>query len=91
MRDIVGVDKGIAEIAKAAKLSRQTVYRIKDSPTDCEAALVAWGFNPTWAQSSAHVDSSSEDPISASLREECFLCCVVTGAGHCRARSSFLE
>ncbi len=41
-RDMIGHDKGIAEIAKATKLSRQTVYRIKDNPADCEASLTAW-------------------------------------------------
>jgi DNA-binding phage protein len=35
---------GIAQIAKAAGLSRQTVYRIKDDPAACEAALTAWGI-----------------------------------------------
>lgn len=44
VRDMVGVDKGIAEIAKATRLSRQTVYRIKDSPAGCEASLAAWGL-----------------------------------------------
>src|SRR5690348_4988494 len=33
---------GIAEIAKEARLTRQTVYRIKDDPAGCEAALAAW-------------------------------------------------
>jgi len=35
---------GIAELAKTAKLSRQTVYRIKDDPAGAEEALTAWGM-----------------------------------------------
>jgi putative DNA-invertase from lambdoid prophage Rac len=35
---------GIAQIAKTAGLSRQTVYRIKDDPVGSEAALAAWGI-----------------------------------------------
>lgn len=35
---------GISQIAKAASLSRQTVYRIKEDPSGSEAALVAWGL-----------------------------------------------
>ena len=35
---------GIAQVAKEAKLTRQTVYRIKDDPARAEAALVAWGM-----------------------------------------------
>ena len=35
---------GIAPIAKAAGLSRQTVYRILDNPAACEASLTAWGI-----------------------------------------------
>jgi hypothetical protein len=31
-------------IAKAAGLSRQTVYRILDNPAACEASLTAWGI-----------------------------------------------
>lgn len=33
---------GVSEIAKATKLSRQTVYRIKDAPADAEALLAKW-------------------------------------------------
>jgi putative DNA-invertase from lambdoid prophage Rac len=33
---------GIAQIAKETRLTRQTVYRIKDDPTAAEAALAAW-------------------------------------------------
>ncbi len=32
-----------ATIARAVGISRQTVYRIKDDPTACEAALSTWG------------------------------------------------
>jgi putative DNA-invertase from lambdoid prophage Rac len=35
---------GIAQIAKTAGLSRQTIYRIKDDPASSEAALAAWGL-----------------------------------------------
>jgi putative DNA-invertase from lambdoid prophage Rac len=35
---------GIAQIAKAAGVHRQTVYRIKADPTACEAALRTWGM-----------------------------------------------
>jgi putative DNA-invertase from lambdoid prophage Rac len=35
---------GIAQIAKAAGLNRQTIYRIKDDPEGAEAALAAWGL-----------------------------------------------
>jgi putative DNA-invertase from lambdoid prophage Rac len=35
---------GIAQIAKEAGLTRQTIYRIKDDPAGAEAALVAWGL-----------------------------------------------
>jgi putative DNA-invertase from lambdoid prophage Rac len=32
----------IGRIAKAAKLSRQTVYRIKDDPAGAEAVMATW-------------------------------------------------
>jgi putative DNA-invertase from lambdoid prophage Rac len=35
---------GITAIAKAAKLSRQTVYRIQADPAAAEAALAGWGL-----------------------------------------------
>jgi putative DNA-invertase from lambdoid prophage Rac len=35
---------GIAQIAKESGLTRQTIYRIKDSPAGAEAALAAWGL-----------------------------------------------
>ena len=45
LRGILGQQAvGIAQIAKAAGLSRQTVYRIKDDPASAEAALTAWGM-----------------------------------------------
>jgi DNA invertase Pin-like site-specific DNA recombinase len=45
VRDMLGQHAaGIAQIAKATGLSRQTVYRIKDDPAGSEAALAAWGL-----------------------------------------------
>ena len=44
VRDMLGQATGIAQVAKASGLSRQTVYRIKDDPMSCEAALTAWGL-----------------------------------------------
>jgi DNA invertase Pin-like site-specific DNA recombinase len=35
---------GPAAIAAACKVSRQTVYRIKDDPAGAEAALATWGM-----------------------------------------------
>jgi putative DNA-invertase from lambdoid prophage Rac len=35
---------GIAQIAREAGLTRQTVYRIKGDPAGAEGALVAWGL-----------------------------------------------
>src|SRR5262245_41383834 len=35
---------GIAQIAKATGLTRQTVYRIKGDPAGAEAALGVWGM-----------------------------------------------
>jgi putative DNA-invertase from lambdoid prophage Rac len=43
VRDMLGHHAvGVAQIAKTTGLSRQTVYRIKDDPAGCEAALAAW-------------------------------------------------
>jgi putative DNA-invertase from lambdoid prophage Rac len=43
--DMLGQEAvGVSQIAKEAKLSRQTVYRIKDDPAGSEAALAAWGL-----------------------------------------------
>ena len=45
VRDMLGQQAmGVAQIAKATGLSRQTVYRIKDDPAGSEAALAAWGM-----------------------------------------------
>jgi putative DNA-invertase from lambdoid prophage Rac len=33
----------MGRIAKAANLSRQTVYRIKDDPAGAQAVLATWG------------------------------------------------
>jgi putative DNA-invertase from lambdoid prophage Rac len=45
VRDMLAHDAvGIAGIAKATVLTRQTVYRLKDDPPAAEAALVAWGM-----------------------------------------------
>jgi putative DNA-invertase from lambdoid prophage Rac len=35
---------GIAQIARETRLTRQTIYRIKDDPAGAEAALAAWGL-----------------------------------------------
>lgn len=43
VRDMLAQDAGISHIAKAANLSRQTVYRIKDDPVAAEAVLATWG------------------------------------------------
>jgi putative DNA-invertase from lambdoid prophage Rac len=43
VQDMIAQDAGIGNIAKAASLSRQTVYRIKDDPACAEAALAIWG------------------------------------------------
>jgi DNA-binding phage protein len=34
----------MAQIAKAAGVQRQTVYRLKADPTAAEAALAVWGM-----------------------------------------------
>jgi DNA invertase Pin-like site-specific DNA recombinase len=45
VREMLGQEAvGIAQIAKEAGLTRQTVYRIKDDPAAAEAALAAWGL-----------------------------------------------
>ena len=43
VQDMIGQEAGISQIAKAANLSRQTVYRIKDDPAAAEAVLATWG------------------------------------------------
>jgi putative DNA-invertase from lambdoid prophage Rac len=42
VRDLLGLGKGISEIAKTTGLSRQAIYRIKDDPAAAEAILQAW-------------------------------------------------
>ena len=45
VREMLGQQAiGIAQIAKDTKLTRQTIYRIKDDPAGSEAALAAWGL-----------------------------------------------
>lgn len=43
-RDLLGQGRNPSEVAKATGLSRGTVYRIKDTPEDCEQALASWGM-----------------------------------------------
>lgn len=43
-RDLLGQGSNPSEVAKATRLSRGTVYRIKDAPEDCERALASWGL-----------------------------------------------
>jgi DNA invertase Pin-like site-specific DNA recombinase len=42
VRDMLGQSAGIAAIAKATELSRQTIYRIQADPAAAEAALATW-------------------------------------------------
>jgi putative DNA-invertase from lambdoid prophage Rac len=45
VKDMIGQESvGIAHIAKATKLSRQTIYRIREDPAAAEAVLTAWGL-----------------------------------------------
>jgi DNA invertase Pin-like site-specific DNA recombinase len=44
VRHRLGQSTMLTQIAKDAGLSRQTVYRIKNDPAACEAALEAWGL-----------------------------------------------
>ena len=44
VRQVLGREKTLSQIAKSAGLTRQTVYRIRDDPATCEAALAAWGL-----------------------------------------------
>jgi DNA-binding phage protein len=41
---MLGQQAGIAQIAKATGLTRQTIYRIKDDPAGSERALASWGL-----------------------------------------------
>lgn len=43
VRDMLGQDSGIGQIAKTTGLSRQAIYRIKADPAAAEAALASWG------------------------------------------------
>jgi putative DNA-invertase from lambdoid prophage Rac len=42
VQDMLGQNANIVAIAKAANLSRQIIYRIKDDPAAAEAALATW-------------------------------------------------
>jgi putative DNA-invertase from lambdoid prophage Rac len=42
--ELIGKGTNPSEIARAAGLSRQTVYRIKDDHTSAEQSLAAWGM-----------------------------------------------
>ena len=42
VQDMLGQSANILAIAKAANLSGQTIYRIKDDPAAAEAALATW-------------------------------------------------
>jgi len=42
VQNMLGQNANIVEIAKAAGLSRQTIYRIKDDPAAAEASLAIW-------------------------------------------------
>ena len=44
MRAMLAQGDGVTIIAKATKLSRQTVYRIQNDPAAAEAVLAAWGM-----------------------------------------------
>lgn len=41
---LLSQELGISDIATRTGLTRQTVYRIKNSPVEAEAALAAWGL-----------------------------------------------
>jgi putative DNA-invertase from lambdoid prophage Rac len=44
VQEMLGQPVGISAVAKAIGLSRQTVYRVKNSPAEAEAALAEWGL-----------------------------------------------
>ncbi len=45
VREMLGQQAmGVAQIARDTKLTRQTIYRIKDDPAGAEAALAPWGL-----------------------------------------------
>jgi putative DNA-invertase from lambdoid prophage Rac len=41
---MLGNSAGVGEIARTIRVTRQTVYRIKDDPAAAEAALAIWGM-----------------------------------------------
>jgi putative DNA-invertase from lambdoid prophage Rac len=43
VQNMLGQSVGVAEIARATSLTRQTVYRIQRDPAAAEAALATWG------------------------------------------------
>ncbi|HEV2631327.1 MAG TPA: recombinase family protein [Pseudolabrys sp.] len=44
IRDMLSEQAGVAQIAAAANVSRQTVYRVIENPVAAEAALATWGL-----------------------------------------------
>ncbi|MCW2276270.1 helix-turn-helix domain-containing protein [Rhodoblastus acidophilus] len=44
VHDMLSQGAGVSMIAKSTSLSRQTIYRIKDNPTESAAALASWGL-----------------------------------------------
>jgi DNA invertase Pin-like site-specific DNA recombinase len=42
--DMLNQNSGVASIAKATGLSRQSIYRIKDDPAGAEFAMKSWGL-----------------------------------------------
>ncbi|NNJ76700.1 MAG: helix-turn-helix domain-containing protein [Anderseniella sp.] len=43
VKDLLGKGTGVTEVAKTTGLTRATIYRIKDDPTNAEKALLSWG------------------------------------------------
>ena len=43
IRDMLAQDAGPSAIAKAANVSRQVVYRVKDDPAKAKSLLAEWG------------------------------------------------
>ncbi len=44
VRDLLAMETGTSEIARATSLTRQAVLRIKEKPASAEAALTRWGL-----------------------------------------------
>ncbi|WP_181705315.1 recombinase family protein [Chthonobacter rhizosphaerae] len=44
VQGLLGQGIGVSEIAGRTGLSRQAIYRIKDTPAECERALCSWGL-----------------------------------------------